>query len=245
MDRRDVTAAALVIGNEILSGQTRDANLAFIAERLAALGIRLREARVVADETADIVAAVNDLRRRFDYVFTTGGIGPTHDDITSAAVAQAFGRPLVLHPEAHRILESYYQPGELNEARLRMAHAPEGAALVENPISGAPGFQIENVFVLAGIPAVMQAMFESLRHRLAGGAPLLSRTIVAELPEGRMAAGLGAIQAANPEVEIGSYPFHKNGRYGARLVVRSTDPERLARVGEDVAALVRELSEGA
>jgi molybdenum cofactor synthesis domain-containing protein len=245
MDRRDVTAAALVIGNEILSGQTRDANLAFIAERLAALGIRLREARVVADETADIVAAVNDLRRRFDYVFTTGGIGPTHDDITSAAVAQAFGRPLVLHPEAHRILESYYQPGELNEARLRMAHAPEGAALVENPISGAPGFQIENVFVLAGIPAVMQAMFESLRHRLAGGAPLLSCTIVAELPEGRMAAGLGAIQAANPEVEIGSYPFHKNGRYGARLVVRSTDPERLARIGEDVAALVRELSEGA
>jgi len=244
MNRRDVTAAALVIGNEILSGQTRDANLAFIGERLAALGIRLREARVVADETEDIVAALNDLRRRFDYVFTTGGIGPTHDDITSAAVARAFGRPLVLHPEAHRILASYYKPGELNEARLRMAHAPQGAELVENPISGAPGFQIENVFVLAGIPAVMQAMFESLRHRLAGGAPLMSRTIVAELPEGRMAAGLGAIQAANPEVEIGSYPFHKDGRYGARLVVRSTDPERLARVGEDVAALVRELSEG-
>lgn len=245
MSGSTITAAVLIIGNEILSGQTRDANLAFLGESLGALGIRLREARVVADEEGAIVAAVNELRRRFDYVFTTGGIGPTHDDITAAAVAKAFGRPLMLHPEAHRILAGYYKPGELNEARLRMAHTPEGAELVENPISGAPGFQLENVFVLAGIPAVMQAMFESLRHRLTGGAPLLSHTVVAELPEGRMAQGLGAIQTANPDVEIGSYPFHKDGRYGSRLVVRATDPERLAAVRDEVAALVRALSGGA
>ena len=244
MSKSSVTAALLVIGNEILSGQTRDANLAFLGEQLTALDIRLSEARVVADEEGAIVAAVNELRDRFDYVFTTGGIGPTHDDITAASVAKAFGRPLTLHPEAHRILKGYYKPGELNEARLRMAHTPEGAELVENPISGAPGFQVENVFVLAGIPSVMQAMFEGLRHRLTGGERLLSHTIVAELPEGRMAEGLGAIQAANPSVEIGSYPFHKEGRYGSRLVMRATDPERLALVRDEVAALVHELSDG-
>lgn len=243
MTRRDVTAALLIIGNEILTGQTRDANLAFLGIELAGLGVRLSEARVVSDEEDAIVAAVNELRGRYDYVFTTGGIGPTHDDITAASVARAFGRPLTLHPEAHGILQRYYKPGELNEARLRMAHTPEGAELVENPISGAPGFQVENVFVLAGIPVVMQAMFESLRHRLTGGARVLSRTIVAELPEGRMAAGLGAIQAANPDVEIGSYPFHKEGRYGSRLVVRSTAPERLAAVCDRVAELVRDLGE--
>ena len=244
MSKSSVTAALLIIGNEILSGQTRDANLAYLGAELAGLGIRLGEVRVVADDEAAIVDALNALRRRFDYVFTTGGIGPTHDDITGASVAKAFGLPLTLHPEAHRILQAYYKPGELNEARLRMAHTPEGAALVENPISGAPGFQVENVFVLAGIPSVMQAMFESLRHRLTGGTPLLSETIVAELPEGRMAEGLGAIQAAHPEVEIGSYPFHKDGRYGARLVMRATDPDRLAQVRDKVADLVRELSGG-
>ncbi len=243
LSKSSVTAALLVIGNEILCGQTRDANLAFLGERLTALGIWLDEARVVADDEDAIVAALNELRRRFDYVFTTGGIGPTHDDITAASVAKAFGRPLTLHPEAHRILQAYYKPGELNAARLRMAHTPEGAELVENPISGAPGFQVENVFVLAGIPSVMQAMFESLRHRLTGGERVLSETIVAYLPEGRMAEGLGAIQAANPDVEIGSYPFHKGGRYGARLVLRATDPERLALVREEVAALVSDLSE--
>ena len=183
LSKSSVTAALLVIGNEILCGQTRDANLAFLGERLTALGIRLDEARVVADDEDAIVAALNELRRRFDYVFTTGGIGPTHDDITAASVAKAFGRPLTLHPEAHRILQAYYKPGELNAARLRMAHTPEGAELVENPISGAPGFQVENVFVLAGIPSVMQAMFESLRHRLTGGERVLSETIVAYLPD--------------------------------------------------------------
>lgn len=244
LSQSSVTAALLVIGNEILTGETRDANLAFLGTELAGLGIRLAEARVVADDEGAIVAALNELRRRFDYVFTTGGIGPTHDDITAASVAKAFGRPLTLHPEAHEILLGYYEPGELNQARLRMAHTPEGAQLVENPISSAPGFQVENVFVLAGIPSVMQAMFGSLRHRLTGGQRVLSETIVAYLAEGHMAAGLGAIQAANPDVEIGSYPFHKEGRYGARLVLRATEPERLALVSDAVAALVEELSAG-
>jgi len=239
-----VTAALLVIGNEILSGRTKDANVNYLARQLTALGIRLQEVRMVRDEEAEIIGGVNALRRSHDYVFTSGGIGPTHDDITAASVAKAFGRPLTLHPEAHEILLGYYEPGELNQARLRMAHTPEGAELVENPISSAPGFQVENVFVLAGIPSVMQAMFGSLRHRLTGGQRVLSETIVAYLAEGHMAAGLGAIQAANPDVEIGSYPFHKEGRYGARLVLRATEPERLALVSDAVAALVEELSAG-
>ncbi len=233
-----VSAALLIIGNEILSGQTRDANLAFLGERLNAVGVRLLEARVVPDDESVIVASVNALRRGYDYLFTTGGIGPTHDDITAASVAKAFGVPLILNPEAKRILEGYYKQGELNEARLRMAHTPEGASLVENPISGAPGFQMENVFVLAGIPAVMQVMFESLSHRLTGGRPLVSETVVAYLPEGRMAEGLGAIQSASPDVEIGSYPFHREGRYGARLVIRATEPARLSAVRSEVEALV-------
>ena len=237
-----VSAAVLIIGNEILSGRTQDANLHYLAGRLNQLGIRLLEARVVPDIEERIVAALNELRASHDYVFTTGGIGPTHDDITSEAVAKAFGLPIGENPAARAMLEAYYPTGALNARRLRMARTPEGARLIENPVSGAPGFQVENVFVLAGIPEVMQAMFGALSHRLTGGAPLLSRTIVAELPEGRMAAGLGAIQAAHPEVEIGSYPFHKDGRYGARLVLRSTEAEDLAEAGEKVAALVAELS---
>ncbi len=241
MLQRTVTACVLIIGNEILSGQTQDTNLAYLGEQLNALGIRIREARVIPDDEDMIVTAVNQARRAFDYVFTTGGIGPTHDDITAAAVAKAFGVPLILNAEARAILEAAYPPGELNEARLRMARTPEGASLVENPISAAPGFQMENVFVMAGIPKVAQAMFESLRHTLSGGAPLLSRAVVAELPEGKMADGLAAVQAAYPDVEIGSYPFYREGRYGARLVLRSTEAGRLAAAGDEVESLVRSL----
>lgn len=236
-----VTACVLIIGNEVLSGQTRDANLAFLGERLNALGVRLREARVIPDDEAVIVATVNEVRRAFDYVFTTGGIGPTHDDITAAALAKAFGVPLIRNPEARRILEAFYSPGQLNAARLRMAETPEGAELIENPISAAPGFRMENVFVMAGIPEVMRAMFGSIGHKLSGGTPLLSRAIVAELQEGKLAEGLAAIQAAYPDVEIGSYPFHRGGRFGARLVLRSTEAERLAGAGREVEALVRSL----
>ncbi len=236
-----VTACLLVIGNEILSGRTKDANLAFLGARLNSLGIRLMEARVIPDLRDVIVETVRQVSRQFDYVFTTGGIGPTHDDITAECVARAFGLPLVEHPEARAILDAHYEPGQLNEARLRMAKTPRGATLIENPVSRAPGFRIGNVFVMAGIPAVMQAMFEGIEHSLAGGAPMLSQTVVAALPEGLMASGLGEIQARFPEVEIGSYPFHENGVFGSRLVLRTVDREQLSRAASDVEGLVRGL----
>ncbi|MDH3476630.1 MAG: molybdopterin-binding protein [Rhodospirillales bacterium] len=245
MPDKTVTACLLIIGNEILSGRTRDANLAFLGDNLNRLGIRLTEARVIPDEAEVIVATINDVRARFDYVFTTGGIGPTHDDITAECVARAFGLPLIQNPEARAILEAHYPPGDLNEARLRMANTPEGATLIENPISRAPGFQIGNVFVLAGIPSVMQAMFASSSHRLTGGKRLLSASVTAALPEGLMAAGLKAIQKRYPEVEIGSYPFHRMGVYGARLVLRSVDEARLAAARAEVRELVEQLAKDA
>ena len=177
MAGQPVTAGLLVIGNEILSGRTQDANIAFLGHRLNEIGVRLAEVRVVPDIEADIVAAVNALRARFDYVFTTGGIGPTHDDITAAAIAKAFGVPLIQNPEARARLEGNYRAGDLNEARLRMANTPEGAALIDNPVSRAPGFRLENVFVLAGVPVILQAMVAGLRPAIAGGRPMLSRTV--------------------------------------------------------------------
>ena len=193
-----VTACVLIIGNEILSGRTQDANLAFLAQGLNDIGIRLREARVIPDDPAAIVAAVNEARGKFDYVLTTGGIGPTHDDITAQCIADAFGRKLILHPDARRLLEGHYPPGALNEARLRMAMMPEGAALLPNPISRAPGFRVENVYVLAGVPQVMQATFNELKHRLKGGAKMLSRNVSCTLGEGTIAADLAALQERYP-----------------------------------------------
>jgi molybdenum cofactor synthesis domain-containing protein len=239
---RTVTACVLVIGNEILSGRTRDANLAWLAVELNRLGVRLREARVVPDVADEIVAAVNAVRARYDYVLTTGGIGPTHDDITAECVARAFGVPLIRHPEAVRRLEAHYRDRSLlNEARLRMANAPEGATLIDNPVSKAPGFRIGNVFVFAGVPVIMQAMFDSVRHHLVGGAKLLARTVNSDIPEGLMAKGLGEIQDADPAVEIGSYPYMRMGKAGAAIVLRSTDAARLARAADAVKALMRGL----
>lgn len=241
MSDRLVTACAIVIGNEILSGRTQDANIAYLGERLNELGVRLMEARVIPDVEDTIVATVNETRARFNYVFTTGGIGPTHDDITAASIAKAFGVPVIEHPEARAILEAHYPPGELTEARLRMAKTPEGADLIENPVSRAPGFQMDNVFVMAGIPSIMQAMFESLSHRLVGGTPLKSRSVTVYLPESRMAPSLGALQDRYPDVEIGSYPFSREGRFGARLVLRSTEPARLAAAEAELDTALREL----
>jgi molybdenum cofactor synthesis domain-containing protein len=238
-----VTACVLIIGNEILSGRTQDVNLNYLAKGLNAAGIRLVEARVIPDLPDVIVATVNDVRAKFRYVFTTGGIGPTHDDITSECVARAFGVPLVLHPEARRILEAHYRERglEFNAARQRMAQVPEGAELIFNPISRAPGFRIGNVFVMAGVPQVMQAMFESLVGTLEGGRPVLSRTISCGLAEGALAAGLGAIQSRYPDVDIGSYPWYRRGAYGVSLALRSPEASRLAAAGDEVAALVRAL----
>lgn len=241
MTEGPVTAAVLIIGNEILSGRTKDANLPFLGERLGELGIRLAEARVVADLKDEIVAAVNALRQRYTYVFTTGGIGPTHDDITAECVAAAFGRPLIRNPEALALLQAHYAPGDLNEARLRMANTPEGATLIENPISHAPGFRIENVHVLAGVPAIMRAMFDSLAPGLTGGPPLQSRTVTSKLPEGALAAGLGALQERYPEVDIGSYPSFRDGRPSVAVVLRATDETRLAAAADEVGDLIRGL----
>jgi len=219
------TACLLLIGNELLSGRTEDRNLAFLGKRLAALGIGLLEARVIADDTDTIVHNVNDCRQRFDYVFTTGGIGPTHDDITSAAIAKAFDVPLQRHPGAEQALRDYYGE-QLNAARLKMTEMPAGAVLIDNPLSGAPGFQMENVFVLAGIPSVMQAMFDALAERLRQGAPIQSRTLTTDRREGEIAERLGKIQARYPDVSIGSYPFFTAKAKGVNIVLRGTDAAR-------------------
>ncbi len=223
------TACLVIIGNEILSGRTQDANLAYIARFLGELGIRLAEARVVPDETAAIVEAVDQCRARHRYVFTTGGIGPTHDDITAAAVAEAFGVPLERNAEAERRLLAYYPPDKVTPARLKMADMPRGVELIDNPVSAAPGFVIGNVFVLPGVPRIMQAMLDGLKGRLVGGPPIRSRSIVCFAPEGEIAERLGAIQTAHPEVEIGSYPFMRMGTPGTTIVFRSTDPQAIDR----------------
>lgn len=240
-EREIVTAALLVIGDEILSGRTKDKNIGYVAEYLTNIGIDLKEVRVVADEEPEIVAALNVLRARYTYVFTTGGIGPTHDDITSECVAKAFGVKWVLHPETHKIFKSIYKPEDLNEARLRMAHTPEGATLIINPVSRAPGFKMGNVYVMAGIPGVMQAMFDSVQPTLKGGPPVLSRTVSCDLPEGTIAKGLGAIQARYADVDIGSYPFYRRGSFGTSLVLRGREPKRLDQAAQEVLAMVKEL----
>lgn len=224
------TAAMLTIGDEILSGRTRDANMPHLAEALAARGIDLREARVVPDVAAEIVAAVDALRARYDHVFTSGGIGPTHDDITADAVAAAFGVAIGVRDDARAILASNYANPEveLNEARLRMARVPDGATLIDNPVSKAPGFSLGNVHVMAGVPAVFQAMVAGLLPTLTGGRPLLSETVRIDRPEGEIAGPLRLVAEAHPAVSIGSYPFNRAGRFGAHIVARSEDPAALA-----------------
>ena len=218
-----ITAAVLVIGDEILSGRTLDTNIGYIAKLLGTLGIDLCEARVVLDVEGEIVAAVNALRARYTYVFTTGGIGPTHDDITADAVAKAFGVGIDYHPEAFAMLAARYQPGEFNAMRKRMARVPDGATLIRNSVSTAPGFQIGNVFVMAGVPMIMRAMMEDVAPRLARGAVVSTATVSAKIPEGRIAAALAQIQSEHRTVAIGSYPFYAPEGPGVQLVVRGRD----------------------
>lgn len=235
-----VTACVIIIGNEILSGRTQDANLAYLSKALNAVGIRVMEARVVRDDEAAIVEAVNACRAAWDHVFTTGGIGPTHDDITAGCIARAFGVPVVRHPGAVELLTRYYAAADLNEARLKMAEVPEGATLIDNPVSSAPGFQIGNVYVLPGVPRILQAMVDGLAARLKGGEPVLSRTISAYTTESGIALALTAVQDRHPATEIGSYPFVRAGRFGVSLVVRATDPVQLDDAAEAVAAMLRD-----
>lgn len=231
------TACVLIIGNEILSGRTQDENLAFLGQRFDRLGIRLAEARVIPDDESGIIAQVNECRAKFDYVVTTGGIGPTHDDITTTCVAKAFGVAVQRRPEAVAALDRFYEPGRLNEARLRMADIPAGAMLIDNPVSGAPGFQLGNVFVLPGVPSIMREMFDGMADRLSGGPPILTRNVTTSLLEGAMAQHLKQVQLRFPDVTIGSYPFFRSGRLGVNLVLRSTDAGRL----DAAAAGVREM----
>lgn len=238
---RHKTACAIIIGNEILSGRTKDKNLPYLGKRLAELGIDLRESRTVPDSEEAIIDAVNSCRRQYDYVFVTGGIGPTHDDITAACIAKAFDSPLETNPKALARLQDSYGDGELNEARRSMAAMPAGVRLIDNPISAAPGFQIENVFVMAGVPLIMQAMFEGLRSRLVEGPAVLSRVVSAYLREGDLAASLGDLQARYKDVEMGSYPFYRRRQLGSTIVLRATDAARLNAAAQELGTIMYEL----
>lgn len=241
MNQIHVKAAVLLIGDELLSGRTQDMNLQTIAKFLAPLGVQVAEARVVADVPAEIIAAVNTLRAAYEYVFTTGGIGPTHDDKTADAVAAAFGVPIGVREDARAILEAHYKGGShLNQSRLRMARIPDGASLIANPVSRAPGFQLGNVFVMAGVPSIMRGMLEDVGPRIEGGAVVRARTLRGRgLREGEIAAGLEALELAAPGVSFGSYPWFGPDSFGAHLVARSADPEALAKASEDLKALIR------
>ncbi|MEM1343546.1 MAG: molybdopterin-binding protein [Pseudomonadota bacterium] len=231
------TAAMLVIGDEILSGRTKDANAVHLAERLTEAGIHLLEIRVVADEAAAIVDAVRALSVRVDYLFTSGGIGPTHDDITAECVAEAMGATIGIRDDARAILERYYGSDGINDARLRMARIPEGAALIENPVSQAPGFILGNVHVMAGVPAIFREMVAGVLPSLAGGPPTLSHSFRVGVPEGDLAAALGKLAEAAPEVSIGCYPFYRNG-LGCTLILRASDPAALAQAAEATRAML-------
>ena len=236
------TASVLIIGDEILSGRTQDANVKFLGERLATLGIRLSEVRIIPDVPAVIASTLNECRAKYSYVFTTGGIGPTHDDITTDCVAMAFGVKTVRHPDAEKRLREYYGD-KVNDMRLRMADVPDlkDVELIDNHISVAPGYRVANVFVLAGVPTVARAMFEAIAPRLKGGDPVFSQAVDAHVREGEIARRLGEIQAANPTVTIGSYPFMRFDKLGTSIVARSTDKAAISRVINDVAAAMKDL----
>jgi molybdenum cofactor synthesis domain-containing protein len=235
------TAGVIIIGNEILSGKTQDTNLQFIGNKLAELGVRLERAVVIPDIETIIVSTVNDYRARYRYVFTTGGIGPTHDDITSACVAKAFNVALVEDPEAVRRLQRNYKRGELSKARLKMAQVPAGASLIDNPISQAPGFRMDNVFVLAGIPAVAQAMFDHVALQVEGGPAIVAKSVDGYLAESAIASQLADIDERYPAIDIGCYPFFRNQRFGANVVARGTDAAAVHQVIEEVFAVMVKL----
>lgn len=240
------TASMLVIGDEILSGRTKDKNAGHLAEVMTELGIALREVRVVADEPEAIITAVTNLSASYTYVFTSGGIGPTHDDITAECIARAFGVPISIRSDARAILEAFYDPGDLNEARLRMARIPDGASLIDNPLSQAPGFILENVYVMAGVPAIFKVMLDGLRPRLKGVAPILSHSFRVAVPEGDMAEMLSELDAAHQEVSIGCYPFFRGGM-GATVILRAEDADALSAAAnslrERLRAIIDDISE--
>ena len=243
-DKDTVTACLILIGNEILSGRTQDKNLNFLATGLNEIGIQMREARVIPDIREKIVSTVNECRAEFDYVFTTGGIGPTHDDITSECIAEAFGVGMYRDPEIVDLLNSYMKNrgnSQMNEARLRMATFPQGAVLIKNEVSAAPGYMIENVFVMAGVPRIMQAMFDEAKARLKGGKTVQARGIAVDLPEGTIAEPLALVQARFKEVDIGSYPQMREVGFRVSVVARGTDPDRLDQVITELMQSLRDI----
>jgi molybdenum cofactor synthesis domain-containing protein len=243
-DKDTVAACLILIGNEILSGRTQDKNLNFLAVGLNEIGIQLREVRVIPDVREKIVATINECRAEFDYVFTTGGIGPTHDDITSECIAEAFGVGMCRDQEIVELLNSYMKGrgnSQMNEARLRMATFPEGAVLIKNEVSAAPGYMIQNVFVMAGVPRIMQAMFREAKVHLKGGKSVQSRGLVVDLPEGTIAEPLALVQARFKEVDIGSYPQMRDVGFRVSVVARGTDPDRLDQVLGELMQSLRDI----
>ena len=242
-DEKIVTAAMLVIGDEILSGRTKDKNIGFVADYLTGMGIDLNEVRIVSDDKAAIIEAVNALRSRYDYVFTTGGIGPTHDDITAESISEAFGVPCEPHPTAMREMAEFYASRnmEFTEARQRMARTPKGAELIDNPVSKAPGIRMENVHIMAGVPNIMQAMMDAIAPTLKGGQKILSQTVDCPHGEGTVGGPLGDIQQAHPDAMIGSYPRYFDGKFSTQIVVRARQENIVMAAIEDVKKMLQQL----
>ena len=237
---KKVNAAILIIGNEILSGRTQDTNTTTIALWLNSIGVKVQEVRVIPDIENIIIETVNHLRKVNDYVFTTGGIGPTHDDITAQSISKAFGIKYEIHKEAYKILEAYYKPGEFNEGRQKMVWMPENAKLILNPTSGAPGFNVENVFCLPGVPSILKSMLGGLKNRIVGGDPILSHTISLRTVEREIADSLTKVQDNNLDVEIGSYPFFQAGKLGVSIVIRSEDQSKIDNCNSQILKFVNE-----
>ena len=239
-NKKDINAGIIIIGNEILSGRTKDTNTSTLATWLNSLGIKVEEVRVIPDKKNIIIETVNLFRNKFKYVFTSGGIGPTHDDITSESISEAFNISYGAHKEAFSILEKYYKPGEFNDGRQKMAWMPVDANLILNPTSGAPGFYVENVFSLPGVPSILKSMLGGLDHLITGGAPILSHTINLRTVESEIAKSLTQVQNNNQDVEIGSYPFFRAGKLGVSIVVRSTDKDKIDTCNNEILKFVEE-----
>ena len=235
-----VNAAILIIGNEILSGRTQDTNTSTLATWLNSIGVKVGEVRVIPDIEKTIIDTINLLRKNYDYVFTTGGIGPTHDDITAESISKAFGLKYEIHQEAFKILEAYYKKGEFNEGRQKMVWMPQNANLILNPTSGAPGFNIENVFCLPGVPSILKSMLGGLKNRIVGGEPILSKTISLRTVESEIAKSLTEVQENNQDVEIGSYPFFQAGKLGVSIVIRSEDQSKIDSCNSQILKFVNE-----
>ena len=240
MNKNKIQAAIIIIGNEILSGRTQDTNTSTLAIWLNSIGVKISEVVIIPDIENKIVETINNLRNSYDYVFTTGGIGPTHDDITAQSVSKAFGLKYEIHKEAFKILEAYYKPGEFNEGRQKMVWMPKGAELILNPTSGAPGFNIENVFCLPGVPSILKSMLGGLKNKILGGEPILSHTISLRTVESEIADSLKKVQEQNKDVEIGSYPFFHAGKLGVSIVIRSEEQTKINKCSLQIMKFVTE-----